>query len=25
VKGENWVPMLKEAVEKLIRQLQKNK
>nr|MBI1228968.1 30S ribosomal protein S30 [Cytophagales bacterium] len=25
VKGENWVPMLKEAVDKLIRQLQKNK
>ena len=25
VKGDNWVPMLKDAVEKLIRQLQKNK
>ena len=25
VKGDNWVPMLKDAVDKLIRQLQKNK
>lgn len=25
VRGENWVPMLKDAVDKLVRQLQKNK
>lgn len=25
VHGENWVPMLKDAVDKLVRQLQKNK
>ena len=25
VKGDNWIPMLKDAVEKLTRKLQKNK